>query len=280
LETYINFNGKIIGSGQPVIQADNRGFQYGDGLFETIRIKEGQINLSDFHFQRLFYGAQLLQFELPSSFTAEELSLQILELCRINDHLFSGRVRLVVFRTNGSFQGPGLDHPDYIIQSSSLSPSTPQLNKRGLQIDIFPEGRKAIDQFSNLKTNNYLLSIMGSKYAKAHQWDDCVILNSEDRICETTVTNIFCVKNERIYTPGLSEGCVSGVVRRFLLEKLSGSQFPIQEQPMDFQFVKDSEEVFLTNAIHGLRWVESFGGRRFGNKMTTELNQAFINKSL
>ena len=263
-------------SGRPVIHADNRGFRYGEGVFETIRIKEGRIILAKYHFERLFSGIELLQFEQPPSFTEDILSRQVEELCKKNNHQLSARVRLMVFRSDGSLRGAQHNYPNYIVQSRPLLPGNPEMNENGLLIDVYPDGRKAMDTFSNLKSNNYLLYIMAAKYAKNHLCDDCLVLNSSERICEGTVANIFCVKNERIYTPPLSEGCVAGVTRRFLLEKMKDGRYPIDERKMDIEFVKNSDEIFLTNAIYGFRWVGRLGDRQFGNTATRHLYQSFM----
>jgi branched-chain amino acid aminotransferase len=276
LDTYINLNGKIIRSDQPVVHANNRGFRYGDGIFETIRVKEGHIILADYHFDRLFSGIESLQFELPLNFTKDRLALQIEELCKKNHEQRSARVRLMVYRSDDGLSQSHEDFPDYIIQSSSIASVNPVIDEQGLQLAVYPHGKKAIDLFSNLKSNNYLLPVMAGKYAKSHQCGDCLILNSKENICESTMANIFCVKNKKIYTPPLSEGCVAGVTRRYLIEQMTKGNYPQEETAMDIEFLKNSDEIFLSNAIQGIRWVSHFRDRKFGNTIASQLYRSFI----
>lgn len=280
MDSCINVNGKIIGSDLPVIRADNRGFRYGDGVFETIRIKEGRILLAEYHFERFFSGLLTLQFRLPSFFTYEMLSGQVEELCKVNKHVSSAKVRLMAFRSDDTYNGKSKEVPDYIIQTFSILPLQQVLNDEGLRVQVFPHGRKAIDSFSNLKTNNYLLAVMAAKFAKSHQSDDCLILNSNQRICESSIANIFCIQNGRIYTPPLSEGCVAGVSRRLILEKMNDGPYPIEEKQMDIDFVSKSDEIFLTNAIYGIRYVESIGERQFASDITRQIYQRLIHRLL
>ena len=273
--TYCNFNGNIIRSNEPVITADNRGFRYGDGIFETIRVENNLIILPAYHFERLFSGLKLLQFDLPSSFTSDALAKQIADICRKNNHA-NARVRLVVFRGSGGLYDPENHFPNYIIQSSALSSNNEELNKKGLIIDIFPGGRKAIDIFSNLKSNNYLVYAMGALYAKKNKLDDCFILNSREHICDSTIANIFYVKEKKIFTTPLAEGCVAGVMRRYLLEKLPEIGFAIEEQPINPSALISADEIFLTNAIFGIRWIANYRGHSYKNDITSLIYHSLI----
>jgi branched-chain amino acid aminotransferase len=276
VNTYINFNGKTVGSDQPVIHSNNRGFRYGDGVFETIRVKDGHIVLADYHFERLFSSLQLLQFEIQDGFNKDELSRQILDLCKTNGHQASARIRLVVFRSDGFLTERDLDFPNYIIETYTLPPLSPVLIQDGLKVGVFSGGRKSQDQFSQLKSNNYLLNSMAVRYASKQNWNDCLILNSKDRICESTVCNVFCTKKGIIYTPSITEGCVAGVMRRHLLENLGKEGYRIEEIRIEMEFLIDSDEVFLTNAIHGIRWVDKIGERLFSHELSGRIYQSLI----
>ncbi len=98
---YISFNGKITPADQPVLLASNRGYRYGDGLFETMKLDKGVILLKELHFQRLMKGADLLKFDLPGLFSTSKLAAAIIQLSEKNQVLELGRVRLSLFRGNG-----------------------------------------------------------------------------------------------------------------------------------------------------------------------------------
>ena len=133
MNQYLFYNGQILNNDKPLITADNRGFKYGDGLFETMKLMDGNIRLGNYHFERLFTGLQLLQFDLPSYFTVEYLTKLITELCNKNQHTIA-RIRLTVFRGNGGLYDPENHFPNCIIQSWPLQNANLQLNENGLVI--------------------------------------------------------------------------------------------------------------------------------------------------
>ena len=237
--------------------------RYGDGLFETIRIKDGRIVLADLHFERLLSGARLLQFEPFPLLSPEKLSGEILELCMKNGHSGAARVRLAVFRGE---MGQEDAFPNYIIQSWALGAAGSQPDMPGLALGVFPKGRKACDVFANLKSNNYLIYSMAAMHARQHGWDDCLVLNSLGRIADSSIANLFYVKGDAIYTPPLSEGCVAGVMRRWLIGSLPAAGFRVEEKPVAPEDLLLAEEIFLSTAIRGVRWVSSFAGTVYGNQ--------------
>lgn len=257
---FINFNGTILSSGTAVLGPDNRSFRYGDGIFETMAVKNGRIRLADLHFDRLTAGARYLQLGLASPLNVERWIAEIGTLCEKNGHSASARVRLVLFREE---EGTG-----YTIQTSPLSPTCDQFNREGLSLGHFPDGRKACDPLSNLKSNNYLLYVLAGLYSQKQGYDDCLVLNSGGRIADSTIANLFYVKGGRIYTPPLSEGCVAGTMRRFLLGMLPASGFDCTEKPVTMEELAGADEIFLTNALKGLKWVGSFGNRTYTHRLT------------
>ncbi len=263
--SFINYNGKIIESEEPIISAGNRGFRYGDGLFETMKMEDGEIALHPYHFERLFKGLSILKFQLPSSFTPQFLYDSVLSLCVKNRHA-NARVRLMVFRGDGGVFDPVNHHPNYIIQTWELPAGNTSLNENGLDIGLYKDAVKSIDILSNLKNNNYLPYILAALHAKENKWNDCLVLNSQGRICDASIANVFMLKNAEVYTPALSEGCVAGVMRRFLLEKLPAMGYPVQETKMEIEDLLQAEEIWLSNAVYKLKWVKSFGEKKFGNK--------------
>jgi len=262
VSSFIIFNGSIVPSGTPIITADNRGFRYGDGLFETIRVKDGRIVLGKYHFDRLISGARLLQFEISSFLSAEKLSAEILELCRRNGHERSARVRLNVFRAD---MGQESGAPQHVIQSWELE--TGEEAEKGVTLGIYPHGRKSCDQLSNIKSNNYLVYSMGARYAGQHGWDDSLVLNSFGRVADSSIANLFLVKGGIVYTPPLSEGCVAGVMRRWLIQVLPEKGWEVREQPAAPEDLLQADELFLSNAIRGSRWVGKLAGVTYGNKI-------------
>jgi branched-chain amino acid aminotransferase len=275
----INLNGKIMPADEPALLASNRGYRYGDGLFETMKVINEKIILASSHFERLFAGLSLLKFEISELFTAQKLQNEILSLCKRNKCELLARVRLSVFRGNGGLYDE--DNPDsyrdqYIIECWPLNESVNKLNENGLVIDIYPEAKKNCDMFSNLKSANFLPYIMAALYAKENKLNDCLVLNIAGHIADATIANIFIIKDEIIMTPALSEGCVNGVMRRYLLEKLQNTGYKIQESGISVSDIEIADEIFLTNVINGIRWVGKFRNNTYTNLQTTEIYNCFI----
>lgn len=261
MNSFIIFNGSIVPAGTPLITADNRGFRYGDGLFETIRVKDGRIVLGEYHFERLLSGARLLQFE-TDAIISEKLSAEILALCQRNGHLPSARVRLNVFRRDmGEEEGA----PQYIIQTWALEAG--EQHERGLVLGVYPKGRKSCDLLSNIKSNSYLIYVLAARYAARHGWDDSLVLNNAGRVADSSIANLFWVSGSIVYTPPLSEGCIAGVMRRWIITNLPEYGYNVQERQVAPEDLILADEVFLSNAIRGVRWVVNLAGTTYGNKI-------------
>jgi len=261
VSSFIIFNGSVVPAGTPLITVDNRGFRYGDGLFETIRIKDGRIVLNEYHFERLLSGARLLQFE-TNAINSDKLSAEILSLCQVNGHLPSARVRLNVFRSD---LGEQENVPHYVIQTWAWTVVEEQ--EKGLVLGVYPKGRKSCDQLSNVKSNNYLIYSMAARYAALHGWGDCLVLNNAGRVADSSIANLFWVSGGIVYTPPLTEGCIAGVMRRWLMTNLSGYGYKVQERPVAPEDLILADEVFLSNAIRGVRRVGNLAGTTYGNKI-------------
>jgi branched-chain amino acid aminotransferase len=274
---FLNFNGEVRGEGAALLRADNRGFRYGDGLFETMLVRRGKVRLGEYHFERLAAGMRLLHLEFPGPFSLDLLEGQIGELCARNGHGGVVRVRLTVYRSGGGLYNSPDRHADYIIQTSEAV-ADPGLEVKGLELDVFPDGRKACDVFAAIKSNNYLLSTQAGLFARERGLDDCVVLNAYGRVAETSIANIWWVREGRLFTPPLSEGCVAGVMRRWLLEALPASGYSVGEEPIGPDGLEEAEEIFITNAIRGIQWVRDFRGFRFGCRLAAAIRDEIIQK--
>jgi branched-chain amino acid aminotransferase len=259
---------------KPLVGASNRGLRYGDGLFETMKWSGGRILLEGLHFDRLFQGMDLLGFQLPSHFRPEWLLRQIRELCEENGHS-TARIRFQVFRGEGGLFDPENHFPNFVIQSWDLSDAGWTLNNNGLVAGIYEPARKMADRISHLKTTSFLPYVLAALHAKSQQWNEAILLNGAGRVCDSCTANIFLVRGNTILTPPLSEGCISGTMRKWLLEKLSLSRV-VREEPQQIEDLLAADEIFLSNSVRGIRWVGSLEGRKFTNGVTTEIFREFF----
>ncbi|WP_212002320.1 aminotransferase class IV [Chitinophaga sp. HK235] len=275
---FLCYNGKYFPAGDPILTADNRSFRYGDGCFETLRVYQGKVLLSDLHFERLMASLNLLHFDVPPYFNKDFFITQILDLCHKNSHTDIARVRFSVFRSEGGLYEPVNNTLNYIIQVWELNKSVLELNEVGLVLDVFPDARKSSDKFSSIKSNNCLPYVMAAMYAKQHRINEVVLLNQYGRVADSTIANVFIVHHNTIYTPPLSEGAVCGVMRKHLLK--TELPFKIEEKPLTVEDLENADEIFLTNAVQGIRWVGVFRDSSYGNATAAILHEVLFDGKL
>jgi branched-chain amino acid aminotransferase len=271
----ICLDGKIIAPEQPALLASNRGYRYGDGLFETIKMVNGKMILWDAHFNRLETGLAMLQFELPGLFTRKKIQQEAENLCRKNKCEKLARIRLSVFRGNGGLYDDSR-LAQYIIECWPLNEAAQQLNENGLVIDVYPDSRKSCDIFSNLKSANFQAYTMAAQYAIRNKLNDCLVLNTGECIADSTIANLFIIKDGLISTPALTEGCVNGITRNYLVEQLRNAGYKVKIGLVTITDLEFADEVFLTNSINGIRWVGQYGKSRYSNATIVEIYNRFI----
>lgn len=273
---YFNYNGKIFKNDTTVISVNNRGLRYGDGLFETMKATNERLLFVDDHFARLWNGMKLLQFNIPIHFTPDKLEDEILALIKKNGHVDAARVRLTIFRGDGGLYDEISHFPNYLIQTWALPADTGKWNSNGLIMGIYSDVIKNCDILSNLKHNNFLPYIMASIHAKHQKWNDAILLNTNGRLCDTTIANIFLIKVGIIYTPSLDEGCIAGVMRKNIIRELLNNNMPVIENKLTVDDLMQAEEVFVTNSIYHIRWVQSIAEKKYSNSLTQKIYSTII----
>jgi branched-chain amino acid aminotransferase len=120
---------------------------------------------------------------------------------------------------------------------------------------------------------------MAAAFAKKNNLDEAILLNAYNHICESAIANIFIIKGNTVFTPPLTEGCVEGTIRTFLLKKEEVEDLKIQEKILLRNDLLAADELFLTNSIQPVRWVKGFGEKEYGNEKVKEIFQ-FINSNI
>lgn len=269
LNAFVNFNGQLVDPHIPALNPSNRALRYGDGLFETMFWDGEGIKNMEFHLDRLSHGLEVLKFDLTGGFSREFVTDEIKKLCHHNTLGVPARVRLNVFREDSPLLNPSRNKPIFIIESSAL----PKEIEGPLRLTLFKGDTKSTGILSNLKTNNYLLNMAAIQFASASGYDDAVILNSRGNICEASSSNVFLVQKGILFTPALTQGCVAGTKRRELLELLPGLGFQVEETIITKEMIFEMEEVFLTNAIRGVRPVICIDNTYYSRELTGMITQ-------
>lgn len=278
-DTFCNFNGHLVSIYEPLISFSNRAFRYGDALFETIRvIKGGKVMFLADHMLRIKIGMKTLRMNVPNAFTTENINRLIQGLIEKNNLMNDVRVRLTIFRNEGGFYTPQTSDISFLIEAEDIGEQNGyNLNDVGYNLEVFHEIKKHKNKLSNLKSANALLYVLAGIYKKDIKVDECIILNEEGNLCESISSNIFIVKNGALYTPAVSEGCVDGIMRKQIIQIAQQNRILCYEISLALNTLMNADEVFLTNAVRGIRWVSQYKMKNYQNRLanyfTDKLNE-------
>lgn len=276
-ELFVNNNGKVLSQTSMVIEAGNRGYTYGDGLFESMRIMNGKVLNLENHYHRLVEGSKVLKMRLPAFFSAEFFKKQIDEIIQLSKITEGGRVRLSIDRLGGGTFLPDTNEVSYFIEVYPLEQNIFGLNAKGLEIDLYQDMKKSKNMLSNFKTKNSLIYVLAAIAGKERGLDDMLILNDSNQILESSHSNIFMVSNGVLYTPSLSDGCLAGTMRMQVINLALKNGLKVYESSIVPSNLLVADEVFLTNAVRGITWVGGYRTKRYFNtiarKVVTFLNE-------
>ncbi|MBI3241675.1 MAG: aminotransferase class IV family protein [Chloroflexi bacterium] len=257
--------GQLLADDSPVAGMSDRGFAYGDGLFETIRISKGEPLFLARHLQRLLDGLEQLTF--PSVWNAGMLIERSRNLIHENN-VSEGILRLVVSRGGGprGFEPPASAHPSLFIQAfntpSPVGALTDGRGDQGVRAILVPWKADPSSPLCYLKHLSALDKVLAQKNAKLAGADEALLQNINGHLTEATSSNLFLVVGGQILTPALRCGLLSGVARGLLLET---SPRRIVETEIPITILAEAGEAFLTNVVVGVRPLVRVGSQVIGN---------------
>jgi branched-chain amino acid aminotransferase len=253
--SFILLDGKMVAANAATFGADNWSLRFGQGLFETMLVKNDVLLLAGLHMARLQRGMDVLGWQLPPHTTFATLQHKVLETVTRNEMSALARVRLQVYSNRASlWDVRDRETTGYVIECFEVTDATTTWNENGLVVGLAEGIVRNCDSLSNLKTTGMLPWSVAATQARQAGWNDALVRNAQGGITESTIANVFVVKDGRIYTPPLTEGCVAGVMRQYLLARVP----EIIEQRLTIDDLKAADEVFLTNAVRGIKWVGRF----------------------
>lgn len=265
----INSNGELLSEQEAKLSVFNRGLAYGDALFETIKTLNGKILFWEDHYFRLMASMRILRMEIPMTFTPEFLESQILELVsHHNSDSNSFRVKFTVFRNQGGFYTPNSNAVSYFITAEPLPTDLYLLNTSDYRIELFKDFYITPGLLSTLKSNNKLLNVLGSVYAKENQYDNCLLLNTNKNIVEALNGNLFLVKGNVIKTPPLEDGCLKGIMRKQVIEIIKKiPDYEYEETSISPFELQKADELFVTNVVQGLQPITAYRKKRYATTL-------------
>ncbi len=254
---FIFISGKIVASEDATIKVSDRGFLLGDGIFETIRAFNGIPLLFDKHWKRLRLSADF--FRLPIPISKAELYEIVEELLEKNELNF-GHASLRITLSGGSAPRGLLVkapiNPTFIITAFPLVPH----DNSPLRVCVSPYPKNAQSPTVKHKTINYLENIVSKRFADENGFDDALLLNTDGKITELTIANVFFIKNNCVYTPPIQDGVLPGVTRETIIEECRSKGLQIEETSLGLQDLISMDEMFLTNALMHIRRVSQVDG--------------------
>jgi branched-chain amino acid aminotransferase len=277
----VNFNGTIQDNSAVFVES-NRGFLVGDAVFETIKVVNNQVLFLEDHYFRLMATMRICRMEIPMLFTMEYVEAQILELIDVLHPSAAFRVRFSVYRSGGGFYAPLSNEVAFVVTAMPLESVHYSIEKEDYEIELYKDFHVSKQLLSTLKTNNKLLQVLGTIYAKENGYDNCLLLNEDKNIVEALQNNIFMKMGNVISTPPIAEGCINGIMRKQVLSILSKMEgYQVKEaviSPFDLQ---KADELFLTNVISGIQPITKYRKKSytldFSIIVLEQLNLSFKN---
>lgn len=245
-ERYIFINGEYKAKEEATISVFDHGFLYGDGVFEGIRVYDGNIFRCRAHLERLYNSAKAIMLSIP--YTIEEMEEALVETVRKNQ-LRNSYIRLVVSRGPGNL---GLDplrcpKPNVIIIAESLTLYPQELYDHGLEIVTAATRRNSPDAIDpKVKSLNYLNNILAKLEAHRAGVQEALMLNSAGYVAECTADNVFLVKNGVLYTPPSYVGALEGITRQAIIDIAQSLGIEVKEEPFTLFSVYGADELLLT----------------------------------
>jgi branched-chain amino acid aminotransferase len=278
-EPTIYIDGKFVEKSKAVVSVFDHGLLYGDGIFEGIRAYNGNVFRLVDHINRLYDSAKSIRLKIP--LTKHEMTEAVLETLRKNQ-LRDAYIRLVVTRGAGDL---GVDpslckSPTMFIiaepAASILGPREPKVVKAM----VSSYRRDAVDATSHeIKSLNYMNSILAKIEAGSAGADDAILLDHRGFVSETSVTNVFVVKDGRVATPSTAAGILHGITRDRIIRLCSDLGMDVNQRDVTPFELTTADEVFLVGTKSEILAVGSISGAKVGaggaGPLTRRLYQEF-----
>lgn len=258
----INFNGTLTETSQTTLE-NNRGFLYGDAIFETVKVFEGKVLFLEDHYFRLMASMRICRMEIPMNFTMEYFEEQIVLLTNSQD-LLHARARLTIYRDAHGKYNPSQNNTQFVIVAEPIQQPMYGFLDGAYEVELYKDFFITKQLLSTLKTTNKMEFVLASIFAKENDYDTCLMLNNEKQVVEGVKGNLFMLKDNVLTTPPLADGCLNGIMRKQILaiaQKMENIEVvEASISPFDLQ---KADELFLTNVISGIQPISKYRKKEF-----------------
>ncbi|MCM3041950.1 branched-chain-amino-acid transaminase [Paenibacillus motobuensis] len=264
-EQWIYLDGQYVTKEKATVSVYDHGFLYGDGIFEGIRIYNGNIFKCKEHLDRLYDSAKSIMLEIPLSY--KEMEEALVETLRRNE-MRDGYIRLIVSRGPGNL---GLDpnrceKASVIIIVEQLAIYSEEAYKNGLKAVSVSTRRNIPDALNpKIKSLNYLNNILVKIQSNLAGAGEAIMMNAQGYVTEGSGDNIFIIKNGVITTPPCYLGALDGITRQAIIEICEKRGYKLKEEPFTMHDIYVADEVFLTGTAAEVIAVREVDGRIIGS---------------
>jgi branched-chain amino acid aminotransferase len=263
-------NGRFVPEAEAVVPISDRGFLYGDGLFETLRVSQGCPMWWKLHVERLQRGAEVLRITLPLS--VEELRHTAIELIRRNA-MPEAILRITISRGSGArgYSTKGALQPTLALtlHPRSAPPASIRLATATIRVP-------AHDPLSAVKSANKLAQILARAEAEERGADEALLLNLDGDVAEASSSNVFWIERGEVCTPPVSDGALLGIIRAVILNLCRKHSIAVAERSIARSALLRADAVFLTNSILGVVPVSEIDAQKLGSSpVVAELQDWF-----
>lgn len=260
---WVHVNSRIVPEDAASVSVFDRGFTYGDGIFETFRVYARKGFRLAAHLVRLEAAAHALDLDMPRS--ASQIEADVFHLLDRNG-LEDAIVRINVSRGCGG-RGPGtqgVGEPTYVVANWPVPDDLEVRRRRGARLCTVSTRRLHPSTLPPVaKLASYLNSVLAVTEAMKRGCDDGLMLTTEGALAECGVANIFCVRSGVLCTPSLELGVIPGITRAIVLNLALGAGLDTEEGIYPSRLPDDVSEVFVTNSVVGVQPVASLDGREY-----------------
>ncbi len=266
MSDYAYINGKFVPEEEARVSVLDRGFLYGDGLFETMRAYHRRAFRIDDHLERLYRSCR--ELKIPLKMERKELKGAIGELLEKND-LTEAYLRLTLTRGlhTGSLGFDTCSSPTLVITSRELNPYPPSYYQKGIRAIIASIRQNSFSPLSGYKSLSYLAYLLAREEARTQGASEAILLNSKAEVTEGATSNIFLILNGKVSTPPEHAPLLPGITRKAVIEILPRLDLNCKICSILEQSLEDAEEVFITNSLMEVMPVTSIDGRKVGDGM-------------
>ncbi len=257
----IIYNFELIEENKFPFSLHNRAFLYGDALFETLMAKQKSIRFFEDHLARLSGGLTTLGIEYPNELNPQHLEPIITKLMEAKN-LEDARLKILAWRTHGGLFTPENNALEFII---TAAPAKPFENHVKENVGFFEDFRLYHSPLSAYKTTNAQPYVMAGIEMKKKGWDDIILLDTDDHVAECLSTNLYWVKDNTIFSPSKSTGCICGVMQQQIIKLLEEKGNPLQFVKAQPEELSKAEAIFTSN-VTGISYIKTIDSKSFSEK--------------